>query len=325
MKALGRSPMPALRRDCRRLVPAARRSAVPARRRDRVRGLALVAVLWIVSALMIVTSGVVYAVRGEVRTVASFREIAAASAIGDAGVIFAARQLTGAKNRESRLLQSEFSFEEVAVGMRIVPLTGLIDLNAAPEPLLADLISVAGEVERGRASRLAQRVIDWRDADDQPQPDGAEDPAYAAAGSPFRTRGGPFEAPEDLLQVLDVDFDLFQRLRPLVTVHAGANGRVDPAAAPLPVLRVLAGGNEQIASAYVAAREASGALADSTRFPAAFIARAPSPRYLIEASVPLSNGAFLVTRRVVDVTTAREGLPWETLWAERVVEAQLGG
>ena len=317
--------MPGLCRDCRRLVPAARRSAAPARRRDRVRGLALVAVLWIVAALMIVTSGVVYAVRGEVRTVASFREIAAASAIGDAGVIFAARQLTGAKNRESRLLQSEFSFEAVAVGMRIVPLTGLIDLNAAPEPLLADLISVAGEVERGRASRLAQRIIDWRDADDQTQPDGAEDAAYAAAGSPFRTRGGPFEAPEDLLQVLDVDFDLFQRLRPLVTVHAGANGRVDPAAAPLPVLRVLAGGNEQIASAYVAAREASGALADSTRFPAAFIARAPSPRYLIEASVPLSNGASLVTRRVIDVTTAREGLPWETLWAERVVEAQLDG
>lgn len=314
-----------LPRGLRQSPASALRVGATARGPDAVRGLALVAVLWTVAALMIVTIGVVYAVRGEVRTVSSFREIAAASAIGDAGVNFAARQLTGAKNRESRLLQSEFSFEEVAIGMRIVPLTGLIDLNAAPEPLLTDLISVAGEVDRGRASRLAQQIIDWRDADDQPQPDGAEDAAYAAAGSPFRTRGGPFEAPEDLLQVLDVDFDLYQRLRPLVTVHAGANGRVDPAAAPLPVLRVLAGGNEQIATAYVAAREASGALADSTRFPAAYVARAPSSRYLIEASVPLSNGAFHVTRRIVDVTTAREGLPWATLWAERVVEAALDG
>jgi len=289
-------------------------------RAGRIQGLALVAVLWMVAALMVVTSGLVYAVRGEVRTVASFREMAAAAAIGDAGAILAARGLADAKNAENRLLQSEIFFEAVAVGIRIVPLTGLVDLNAAPEPLLTNLISIAGGVDRGRASRLAQRIIDWRDADDQAQPDGAEDAAYAAAGSPFRTRGGPFEAPEDLLQVLEVDFDLYQRLRPLVTVHLKGSGRVDPASAPLPVLRVLAGGNEQIASAYAGAREASGALADTTRFPAAFIARTPTSRYLVEASVPLSNGALLVTRRILDAAAADEGLPWQVLWAERVVE-----
>jgi hypothetical protein len=41
--------------------------------------------------------------------------------------------------------------------------------------------------------------------------------------------------------------------------------------------------------------------------------------------VPLSNGAWLVTRRVVDVAAAHQGLPWETLWAERVVEAASEG
>jgi len=291
----------------------------------RTEGMALVAVLWMVAALMVTATGLVYAVRGEVRTVSSFREMAAAGALGDAGIVLAARELAGARNRESRMLQSEVSFEQVAVGVRIVPLTGLIDLNSAPEPLLTDLIAIAGEVDRGRAARLAQRIIDWRDADDQSQPDGAEDAAYAAAGSPFRTRGGPFESPEDLLQVLGIDFDLYERIRPLVTVHMRGNGRIDPAAAPLPVLRVLAGGNEQVAGAYAGAREASGALADTTRFPAAFIARTPSSRYLIEASVPLSNGAVLVTRRILDVASAQEGLPWETLWAERVVEAGLNG
>ena len=296
-----------------------------AARRCTGRGLALVAVLWMVAALMVTATGVVYAVRGEVRAVASFREIAAAGAIGEAGVILAARELAATKIRESRLQQSEVSFEQVAVGIRVVPLSGLIDLNAASEPLLTDLIAVAGEVDRGLASRLAQRIIDWRDADDQPQPDGAEDAAYAAAGSPFRTRGGPFEAPEDLLQVLGVDFDLYDRLRRLVTVHARGNARVDPAAAPMAVLRVLAGGNEQIADAYAGAREASGALADTTRFPAAFIARTPTSRYLIEASVPLSNGALLVTRRILDVAAAVDGLPWETLWAEQVVEAAANG
>lgn len=273
-----------------------------------------------VAALMVTATGVVYAVRGEVRTVTSFREMAAAGAIGDAGVLLAARALAGEKNRESRLLNSEILFEQTTIGIRIVPLSGLIDLNSAPEPLLADLIAVAGDVDRGRASRLAQRIIDWRDSDDQPQPDGAEDAAYAAAGSPFRTRGGPFEAPEDLLQVLDMDFDLYERLRRLVTVHARGGGQVDPSAAPPAVLRVLASGNEQVASAYEAARAASGVLADSTRFPAAYVGRAPSSRHLVEAAVALPSGAALVTRKVIDLGAARDGLPWAVLWSERVVE-----
>lgn len=314
--------MPAMRR---RLHGAPARRRGTARGRRAARGMALVAVLWMVAALMVIATGVVYAVRGEVRAVASFREMSAAGAIGEAGVVLAARGLAAAQKPEGRLQQSEISFEQVAVAIRIVPLTGLVDLNSASETLLTELIAVAGEVDRGRASRLAQRIIDWRDTDDQPKPDGAEDAAYAAAGSPFRTRGGPFESPEDLLQVLDVDFDLYERLRRLVTVHVRGDGRVDPAAASLPVLRVLAAGNEQIAGAYEGAREASGALADTTRFPAAFISRTSTSRYLIEASVPLSNGAFLVTRKVLDVAAAREGLPWETLWAERVVEAGLNG
>jgi len=295
------------------------------RRVARQHGLALVAVLWMVAALMVTVTGVVYAVRGEVRTVALAREMAGAGALGEAGIVLAARELAGNKSRDSRLQQFQVEFEQLAIGIRIVPLTGLIDLNAATEPLLTELIAIAGGVDRARAAGLAQRIIDWRDADDQPLADGAEDAAYAAAGSPFRTRGGPFESPEDLLQVLGVDYDLYESLRPLVTVHLRGTGQVDPAAAPLPVLRVLAGGNEEIAAAYAGAREASGALADTTRFPAAFIGRGQTSRYLIEASVPLSNGALVVTRRVLDVAGAVDDLPWGTLWAERVVEAASRG
>jgi len=279
-----------------------------------------VAVLWRVAALMVAATGVVYAVRGEVRSVAFSREMAAAAALGDAGIVLAARELAAAESRENRLVQSEVVFEQAALGIRVVPLSGLIDLNAADELLLVELIAVAGQVDRALAARLAQRIVDWRDADDQPQPEGAEDASYVAAGSPFRTRGGSFESPEDLLQVLGVDFELYARLRPLITTHLRGNGRVDPLAAPLPVLRVLAAGNEQIADSYAGAREVSGALADTTRFPAALTARSPSSRYLVEASVPLSNGALLITRRILDLASAQGRLLWQTLWAERVVE-----
>ena len=286
--------------------------------------MALVAVLWMLAALMITTSGVVYAVRGEVRSVTSYREMAVAGAMTDAGIVLAARDLAGARERDNRLLRYEVVIEQTAVGIRIVPLTGLIDLNAAAEPLLADLIAVAGDVDRATAAILAQRIIDWRDADEQARPDGAENGAYAAAGSPYRTRGGSFESPEDLLQVLGIDFDLYTKLRPLVTVHNRGSGRVDPSAAPQEVLRILAGGNEQLVRDYEGAREASGRLADTTRFPAAYIAPSrASPRFLFEASVRLSSGAYLVSRRVLDISTGRDGLPWRTLWVERVVEPEL--
>ncbi len=287
-------------------------------------GLALVAVLWMVAALTVTVSGVVYAVRGDVQAVSAGRETAAAAALADAALVLAARQLRSPPNEErGRLQRYEVVIEQTAVAVRVVPLTGLVDLNAAGEELLADLIAVAGDVDRARAVSLAQRIIDWRDADDRPLSDGAEDAAYAAAGSPFRTRGGPFEAPEDLLQVLGIDFDLYQRLRPLTTVHARSGGRVDPAAAPLPVLRVLAGGNEQIAAGYARARDVDGALADTTRFRAAYIgARRQTPRYLVEAAVPLSSGAYVVSRKVLDVASGADGVPWQTLWTERVVEAE---
>lgn len=310
-----------LNRGSRQRARSRRLPARPVRGR-RQQGLALVMVLWMVTALLVTASGVVFAVRGEVRTVSSFREQAVAGAAGDAGLVLAARELAGTPDKGGRIHEYEVVFEQSAVGIRVVPLTGLIDLNTAAEPLLTELIAVGGGVDRSRAGSLAQRIIDWRDADLQPHSGGAEDAAYAAAGSPFRTRGGPFECPEDLLQVLGVDFDLYTRLRPLVTVHDRGDGRVDLAAAPLPVLRIVASGNELIATAYAAAREASGALADTTRFPAAFITRQQqSSRYLLEASVPLSNGAFLVARRVIEVGSPQDGLPWQTLWVERVVEA----
>ncbi len=288
----------------------------------RQEGLALVAVLWMVAALMVTVTGVVYAVRGELRAVSSFKEMSVAGALADAGVVLAARELAASRGRDAGLRHLEATLEGVVINVRVVPLTGLIDLNAATEQLLTDLITVAGGVDRNEASILAQRIIDWRDADDQALPAGAEDAAYAAAGSPFRTRGAFFESPEDLLQVLGVDYDLYASLRPLVTVHQRGGGRVDPAAAPVAVLRVLASGNEQLATEYANARQANGTLADSSRFPAGYVARAQTSRFLVEASVRLSSGAYLVSRKVVDVSSWQDGVAWMTLWAERVVESE---
>jgi len=274
-----------------------------------------------VAALTVVALGLSYAVRGEVRAVSMQKEFAVAGALTEAGAILAARELAVRKGADTSLRRFEVTLEGHPVRVQVVPVTGLIDLNAAEEPLLTALMVVAGGVDAARASVLAQRILDWREPGDAPRQSGAKNAAYVAARSPFRTRGGPFEAPEDLLQVLGIDFDLYVKVRPLVTVHQRGSGRVSPSAAPLPVLRVLAQGDEQVAVEYADARETLGALADSTRFPASYVGQSSTFRYVVEASLRLSNEAFLVTRNVIDVSAPQESMPWTTLWTERFVVA----
>ena len=53
---------------------------------------------------------------------------------------------------------------------------------------LARLLSLVGTPDT-EAQRVAAATADWIDADQQPNPGGAEDPAYARAATPYRTGG----------------------------------------------------------------------------------------------------------------------------------------
>ncbi len=287
--------------------------------RLRPSGIALVAVLWVVAALSLTLTGAVYVVRNEIKAASNLREMTVDGVLNDAAIVLAARELKVPSTTE--LTHFDAEFEGQTIGVEIVSLTGLIDLNSAGENLLSAMFAIAGGVEPAAAASLAQNVLDWRDPDDQPRPQGAEKIAYEQANSPFRPRNGPFDVPEDLLQVLGVDYDVYDKVKRLITVNLlNGNGQVDPTYAPLAVLQVMAGSNQQIASDYVNARKADGALADSTRFPAEFSARRKSPRFLLVASMPLANGARFVTRKVVDMSLKQEGRPWTVIWSERSID-----
>src|SRR3546814_12846249 len=57
---------------------------------------------------------------------------------------------------------------------------GKVDLNTAPQELLARLMRVGG-ADEATADRVAAAITDWRDADDLRRPQGAELQDYAAA------------------------------------------------------------------------------------------------------------------------------------------------
>ncbi len=71
-------------------------------------------------------------------------------------------------------------------------------------------------VPAGPANRIAAGAQDWIDSDQDVQPDGAEDPAYQAMATPYRTAGTLMTDPSELRAVGGVTPDIYRAIRPWV-------------------------------------------------------------------------------------------------------------
>lgn len=287
-------------------------------------GVALVAVLWMVAALSLLATALAADTRAQLRGAQVARAFAEAAALGDAAIQLAALDMSSGAPPVTRLTRRAYRLDADVIEVEIVPASGFVDLNDASEPLLHDLFRYGAGLDESAADTLAQRLIDWQDPDPAALPLGAEDEDYAEAGVPYRTRGGPLETTEDLLQVLGVDFDVYDRLRDLVTVYSGAAG-VDPLAAPPAVLQVLAGGNAEAAARIAAARDAGEPLIDTTALVQAHLVAASGLVYRLEARVRTSGGLILARGRWVDLgARGAAGQPWRTLRIEPVHGVRAG-
>jgi general secretion pathway protein K len=114
---------------------------------------------------------------------------------------------------------------------------GKIDLNEAPETLLADLFRSTG-LDDDASAALADAVADFRDDDDDRRPNGAEARDYRAAGLAGGPKDGPFELVDELLYVYGMTYDVFLRVRAAVTVYSGTD-QVEADLAPPEVLAAL--------------------------------------------------------------------------------------
>lgn len=267
--------------------------------RARERGVALIAVLWIVAALSILVTGMVQAQRDEIRLVAAARQTVQGSALGSAAIQLVLQQTAARSEPLMRLRRVEVSFGGQDIPVEVVPLNGLIDLNRAQEPLLAALFTVAGKLEPARAEALAKALV------------------AARLPGPLTQRGPRFEAIEDLLQLPGVDYDLYARLSTLVTTDAMGGGRVNAMAAPVGVLQVLSGGDTEKAARVAANRDGGGTGVDTTDLPAQFMDTAASPRLRLVARVLLPDGRRLLSSRLVETGRATpDGVPWRIFHAE---------
>lgn len=261
----------------------------------RQRGVALVAVLWVVAALSILVAGLVQTQREEIRTASSTRARLRGEALGQGAIHIVVQGLLAETERRGRLARLQVDYQGAQVQVEMQPLNGLVDLNLAPAPLLAALFTVNGGLEPAAAERIAASVVALREA--------------RPAGPPPR-----FQAPEELLSVEGVDYDLYARLAHLVTTDARGTGRVNPLAAPPDVLLLLAGGDQTLASRVAADRDADVPGMDTTRLQAAFTDNSFSSRFRFKAYVPFPDGSRVVVTRDIDISAAADGTaPWRTM------------
>lgn len=221
----------------------------------RQRGIALLVVLWACALLAILLGAYAVATRTEglqARYQFASTQARYAAEAGIARAVYALREPDPKRRWIADGRPYRFRFDGAVVAVSVTDESGKVDLNTATPQVLEGLFRAAG-AGGDRAHALAAAVQDWRDADDAAHADGAEAPAYAAAGRDYGPRNGPFASVEELQMVLGMDASLYATLAPAITVWSGRN-LPDPTHAPSLVLAALPGMDRQKAGDYIQAR-----------------------------------------------------------------------
>ncbi len=272
-------------------------------------GFSLPVVLWSLLLASMLVIAFLAASRTSIRIASNTAGHAEASALAEAGISVAVLDLVEASRRQGagRRIPVDGSPVECRTpdGARIVIAiedeAGKVDLNRADETLLRYLLAGLGH-SPSEASRLADRILDYRDPDELRRLNGAEREEYRRAGIALGPADGPFLTVDELAQVLGMPAAAAERLLPLVTVDSGTPG-IDLGVAPIELVSVLHRG-------LTGAQDLSSAVdtvADRANLPLPPIYRVRSPgtAYLVRAIASLPNGSRAESAAVVEVVRKR--------------------
>lgn len=219
-------------------------------------GFALVVVLWITTLLAVLAAAFANSMATESRATLNMVEAVRVRTLADAavnkGISRLLRRAAGLKTRADGV-PGAFAFDGAELTVAIFDENGKIDLNTAPDELLAGLLITVG-IESAKIDAVVDAIADWRDEDDLRRLNGAELDDYEAAGRKFVPSNVPFRSVAELQQVMGVSREIFEKLEPLVTVHSFAR-TINPATAPRDVLLSIPNVNLTEVEALLAARE----------------------------------------------------------------------
>lgn len=128
-----------------------------------------------------------------------------------------------------------------------------INLNTVQEAELRTMIGfVVGDA--AMANHFAAAAMDWRDADDNARPNGAERDVYLKDGLLMLPTNGNFREVDDLIHLYGMTEDMMELIRPYLTTHGATQYRVNLNSAPEEVLRGLPGMTDAILNQILALR-----------------------------------------------------------------------
>lgn len=269
------------------------------------RGVALIAVLWLVAAMSLIITGIVQSVRSEIRTVGVQRQAVIANALADAGILLALQNLQVQQKEPGAAIQLiPVQFEGLNAQVSVQPLNGLIDINNAAPLLLADLYRYAGGLSADAAQAMAQATVELRQLKNE---------KGVAQG---------FEAVEDLLRTPKMTYDLYVKVANLTTADLkDGSGRVNALAAPAGVLQVLTGGDVARAASLAARRTADLNVMDTSFLKPEHIEMAASRTLRLQIQVDLADGAAAQRAWLVFWgADPRSGIPWRVLGTQQSMQ-----
>lgn len=257
------------------------------------RGLALLMVLWVIVLITVITSSFLLSAGTEGMSARNMIDSTRARHAAESGLHRAIFELRN-PDPETRWVGDgrpyQFQLEDMQIEVKLWDETGKIDIGQADELTLQSLFK--SQLPEQEALALASAVQDWRDPDDLVhEPGGAEASEYKAADLAYGPRNRPFETLSELQQVLGMDYELYLKLEPAITINS-YRPQPNPAFAPAEVLRLLPGFTEETAQAFIALRQQAGPnmplmLPDGTPV----VPQGGGLTYTIESRATLASGA----------------------------------
>ena len=284
-------------------------------------GIALVLVLWVLLLLTIITGSFALMARMDRLEAHSLLSGTQARLSAESAINLAVLALRDPQD-ETRMLADGRVYQQEIDGVLLevsaIDERGKLDINGMDELTMANMLSGHG-LELDAADLLAAAVMDWRDEDELERVNGAEEDAYFAAGLAVGPANRPFMMIEELLQVIGMDYELYRKLEPGITVFSRA-GEPDPAFAPVEALMALPDITYEEALNFVQERNSQQPGESlGTELPNGLVVmeQGRGVTYSIQARATMPNGVWEQLHATIRLGGNRNGSPYRILrWRE---------
>lgn len=278
----------------------------------REAGVALAMLVWFLAAMSLLIGSIAMQARVDIKLTQLHAERARAEAAADGAIQLALAQMLLEELDQNLDVSLPFSVSyaegSLPVRVRLTPLTGLVDLNRAPEELLLLVFASVEDLDESEALNLAVTVVEWRSVSGGDQDANMENNRVRADGD-RDLRHARFEAIEDLLLVPGVDRRIFEALRDNVYVSQRGQPGIDWRSASVGVLQAI-GDLTRDEAQKIAQRDAGEDAAAPAELNLAFQQRDGLPLYRVDAIVVIGGQSFLRRRWVERGARGADRLPW---------------